>query len=339
MSKSNGKPKPEAEIIPDTNEAPPGPSEPGQDGAAASDLAPAAVSLAGSSAQAPGEGGISPGASAPDPESAESLKQIYAAARKVKATRQSLDAATLELSYAKANVKKRDESWQEAVRDQQLIIADCEGRKAKSIGPLFDSKPAQGVTSEAVIAGTFDALLSVGHTEPQARTVIDGVLASGRAFASVAQMIDAIYRARESNGDAAEVKPPGGHDVTCYEKPAAWEAITVKAAMTRNEKLGPAIVEKLKVVGIETMGHLREQLSDGPGAIESFADLSPDEGDALADCVNAMCDEMGGSLREAITRELLGFETLETAPEPPPKPKAAKKAPRKSPESLEAAQA
>ncbi len=44
-----------------------------------------------------------------------------------------------------------------------------------------------------VIRDTFAALLSVGHTESQARQAIDRVLAGKKKFKSVADMIDAIY--------------------------------------------------------------------------------------------------------------------------------------------------
>lgn len=45
-----------------------------------------------------------------------------------------------------------------------------------------------------VIRDTFAALLSVGHTESQARQAIDHVLAGKKKFKSVADMIDAIYQ-------------------------------------------------------------------------------------------------------------------------------------------------
>ncbi|MFO0910283.1 MAG: Holliday junction branch migration protein RuvA [Isosphaeraceae bacterium] len=45
-----------------------------------------------------------------------------------------------------------------------------------------------------VIRDTFAALLSVGHTESQARQAIDRVLSGRKKFKSVADMIDAIYQ-------------------------------------------------------------------------------------------------------------------------------------------------
>ncbi len=44
-----------------------------------------------------------------------------------------------------------------------------------------------------VIRDTYAALLSVGHTESQARQAIDRVLAGKKKFKSVADMIEAIY--------------------------------------------------------------------------------------------------------------------------------------------------
>ncbi len=55
---------------------------------------------------------------------------------------------------------------------------------------------ANGVPDNAepdVIRDTFAALVSVGHTESQARQAIDRVLTGKKKFKSVADMIDAIY--------------------------------------------------------------------------------------------------------------------------------------------------
>ncbi len=55
---------------------------------------------------------------------------------------------------------------------------------------------ANGVPDNAepdVIRDTFAALLSVGHTESQAKQAIDRVLTGKKKFKSVADMIDAIY--------------------------------------------------------------------------------------------------------------------------------------------------
>jgi Holliday junction DNA helicase RuvA len=50
-----------------------------------------------------------------------------------------------------------------------------------------------------VIRDTYAALLSVGHSESQARQAIDRVLAGKKKFKSVADMIEAIYLQRKRN--------------------------------------------------------------------------------------------------------------------------------------------
>ncbi len=51
-----------------------------------------------------------------------------------------------------------------------------------------------------VIRDTYAALLSVGHTDSQARQAIDRVLAGKKKYRSVADMIDAIYQQRRDDG-------------------------------------------------------------------------------------------------------------------------------------------
>jgi len=66
--------------------------------------------------------------------------------------------------------------------------------------PTADGRGAGGSNGQAenaepdVIRDTFAALLSVGHTESQARQAIDQALAGKKKFKSVADMIDAIYQ-------------------------------------------------------------------------------------------------------------------------------------------------
>jgi len=50
-----------------------------------------------------------------------------------------------------------------------------------------------------VIRDTFSALLSVGHTESQARREIDRVLSGKKKFKNVADMIDAIYQQQHTD--------------------------------------------------------------------------------------------------------------------------------------------
>jgi Holliday junction DNA helicase RuvA len=57
---------------------------------------------------------------------------------------------------------------------------------AESNGAVENAEPD-------VIRDTYEALLSVGHTESQARQAIDRVLAGKKRFKSAAAMIEAIY--------------------------------------------------------------------------------------------------------------------------------------------------
>jgi holliday junction DNA helicase RuvA len=68
------------------------------------------------------------------------------------------------------------------------LIVSQEAGKAESNGVLDNAEPD-------VIRDTFAALVSVGHSESQARQAIDRVLAGAgkKKFKSVADMIDAIY--------------------------------------------------------------------------------------------------------------------------------------------------
>lgn len=64
---------------------------------------------------------------------------------------------------------------------------DAHAGAAESNGHADNAQPD-------VIRDTFAALLSVGHTESQARQAIDRVLTGKKKFKSVADMIDAIYQ-------------------------------------------------------------------------------------------------------------------------------------------------
>jgi Holliday junction DNA helicase RuvA len=66
-------------------------------------------------------------------------------------------------------------------------------------GPKAEGAESNGQAADAepdVIRDTFAALLSVGHSEAQARGAIDRVLSGKKKFKSVADMIDAIYQTR-----------------------------------------------------------------------------------------------------------------------------------------------
>ena len=68
-----------------------------------------------------------------------------------------------------------------------------EGGKAEANGVPDNAEPD-------VIRDTFAALMSVGHTETQARQAIDRVLTGKKKFKSVADMIDAIYVQQKPEG-------------------------------------------------------------------------------------------------------------------------------------------
>lgn len=75
-----------------------------------------------------------------------------------------------------------------------LIVGgpDARGAEAPTNGQAAEAEPD-------VIRDTFAALLSVGHSEAQARSAIDRVLTGKKKFKSVADMIDAIYAQRRDD--------------------------------------------------------------------------------------------------------------------------------------------
>ena len=83
----------------------------------------------------------------------------------------------------------------------ERIVAKLRRKVGKFTLIVGADQPAPAQTNGApenaepdVIRDTFAALLSVGHTESQARREIDRVLTGKRKFKSVADMIDAIYQ-------------------------------------------------------------------------------------------------------------------------------------------------
>jgi Holliday junction DNA helicase RuvA len=68
------------------------------------------------------------------------------------------------------------------------------GATAEEAGAAAGLNGAPENAEPDVIRDTFAALLSVGHTESQARQAIDRVLAGKKKYKSVADMIDAIYQ-------------------------------------------------------------------------------------------------------------------------------------------------
>lgn len=77
-----------------------------------------------------------------------------------------------------------------------LIVGGAEAAAAP------DAAEANGHAEHAepdVIRDTYEALLSVGHNDSQARAAIDRVLSGKKKYRSVADMIDAIYRTRSDD--------------------------------------------------------------------------------------------------------------------------------------------
>jgi holliday junction DNA helicase RuvA len=68
------------------------------------------------------------------------------------------------------------------------------GPEPAAAGPVAQSNGAPENAEPDVIRDTYAALLSVGHTEGQARQAIDRVLSGRKKFKSVADMIEAIYQ-------------------------------------------------------------------------------------------------------------------------------------------------
>jgi Holliday junction DNA helicase RuvA len=68
------------------------------------------------------------------------------------------------------------------------------GQTDESAATTAEANGAPENAEADVIRDTFAALISVGHTESQAREAIDRVLAGKKKFKSVADMIDAIYQ-------------------------------------------------------------------------------------------------------------------------------------------------
>jgi holliday junction DNA helicase RuvA len=68
------------------------------------------------------------------------------------------------------------------------------GPEAAAAGATAESNGAPENAEPDVIRDTYEALLSVGHTEGQARQAIDRVLSGRKKFKSAADMIEAIYQ-------------------------------------------------------------------------------------------------------------------------------------------------
>lgn len=128
------------------------------------------------------------------------------------------------------------------------IMVDMVLQDLRQMGLPFGGAEATATVDEVkvtvdVLDAAFAALLTVGHTEPQARAAIDKVLESGKVFASVSDMIDFIYQ----EGGASSVEPKqqadssvtlsiNGQDVAKGEEAAAIEEVVGKAIGRKRTK-------------------------------------------------------------------------------------------------------
>jgi Holliday junction DNA helicase RuvA len=77
-----------------------------------------------------------------------------------------------------------------------LIVGGPEGVGAPGAAVAAEANGHAENAEPDVIRDTYAALLSVGHTDSQARAAIDRALAGKKKYRSVADLIDAIYKTR-----------------------------------------------------------------------------------------------------------------------------------------------
>lgn len=107
-----------------------------------------------------------------------------------------LDRPALKSQYADFEF----DGFHEVIRlygDDSIEVANLRSvaEEHRQLGLPFSVVAAEG--DSPLIRDTFTALLSVGHTESQARHVIDRVMQTRKKFNSVSEMIDAIYNLPE----------------------------------------------------------------------------------------------------------------------------------------------
>ncbi len=89
-----------------------------------------------------------------------------------------------------ADTKK---AWEAACERLQELSCKWEDSEEVAARPLIAAVEAKAEkTDPRVVKDTFEALISVGHTDDQARNAIDRV--KGILFTSVNDMLDAIYK-------------------------------------------------------------------------------------------------------------------------------------------------
>lgn len=77
----------------------------------------------------------------------------------------------------------------------ERIIAKLR-RKMPRFALMVDSAPAAGKNevTTSVVTEAFEALVSLGHTESDARLLLDGVLSRGKPFNDTESLLTAIYQ-------------------------------------------------------------------------------------------------------------------------------------------------
>lgn len=127
----------------------------------------------------------------------KALRAMTRPVRETARTIQDQDVKTLALSpgIGEAMAERIVAKLRRKVGKFALIVgAEADAATAASRSAESNGKPDNAEPD--VIRDTFAALVSVGHTEGQARQAIDRVLAGKKKFKSVADMIDAIYLAQ-----------------------------------------------------------------------------------------------------------------------------------------------
>jgi Holliday junction DNA helicase RuvA len=76
----------------------------------------------------------------------------------------------------------------------ERVIAKLRKKVAKFALMVPGDKPAEAGVEPSVLDEAFLALVSVGHSEADARKLLDGVLAGGKKFKSVADVLQAIFQ-------------------------------------------------------------------------------------------------------------------------------------------------
>jgi hypothetical protein len=169
----------------------------------------------------------------------ERLREIESSAKKVDELAKILDFQRQETKFARqaweAAVERHLEMCR-ATEDSQDVAEAPLLRRIEEVGAEANGRPAWADE-------TFAALVSVGHTEHQARARVDRAIASGRQFASVQDAIEWIYGDQPIVADAVteppepaadhEVDEPEWHGEPVPNEPA-WDGVDEPSTMARD---------------------------------------------------------------------------------------------------------